>query len=678
MKSILQYNYEDSWLNIGDTSRFEAKNHKFLRTKEDDKFPGLSQIRTFRNPEYLAYASYVLFGLRLLPFQSVIQEQLWTHPFSILIASRGLSKTFSIALYSMLRAALIPETKIILTGAAFRQSIQIFQYTQAFWEGSGVIRSIFTKQNDGPRISVDRCVMRLGSSSITAIPLGDGQKIRGLRASIIVSDEFNSMPVDTYEEVVQGFAAVSQNVVENVIQNATNAYLIDSGLVDEHHRFENIRSNQNIISGTCGYYFQPLYEYWQKYKDIICSRGNKRRLLEILGGEIPKGFDWKDYCVIRIPHTLAPDGFMDEKVMARAKATVQSHIFMHEYAACFSKDSDGFFRRSLIESCVANNKNVGQPNWPSWCPQTFSAKTIGNQSSRYVMGIDPAAERDNLAIVIQELFPEHSRVVYCWTTNVENFKDRQKRKLTEESDYYKFCARKIRDLMKAFPCDEIGIDAQHGLAIIEALHDKDKLLPGEVPIWPVIDENKEKDTDGQPGLHILRLVQFANAAWTSESNHGLKKDLHDKVLLFPQMDSVELEIAATMDLARIKEHKEKFDQNIQLYDTLEDAVLNIEELKEELSTIVMTPTGTGVNARERWSTPEVKLSNHKKGYLRKDRYSALVISNSIARNIKRALPQSFYASHGMIVGENTRGKSGQMYVVPDTFKSINSQGYRAI
>ena len=68
---------------------------------------------------------------------------------------------------------------------------------------------------------------------------------------------------------------------------------------------------------------------------------------------------------------------------------------------------------------------------------------------------------------------------------------------------------------------------------------------------------------------------------------------------------------------------------LKLYDTLEDAAMEVEELKDELSTIVMSVTTAG---RERWNTPEVKLGSGKKGRMRKDRYSALVIANMIARN----------------------------------------------
>lgn len=58
--------------------------------------------------------------------------------------------------------------------------------------------------------------------------------------------------------------------------------------------------------------------------------------------------------------------------------------------------------------------------------------------------------------------------------------------------------------------------------------------------------------------------------------------------------------------------------------------MEIEELKNELSMIVMTQTGTG---RERWDTPEVKVAAGKKRRLRKDRYSSLIMANMSARQM---------------------------------------------
>ena len=95
--------------------------------------------------------------------------------------------------------------------------------------------------------------------------------------------------------------------------------------------------------------------------------------------------------------------------------------------------------------------------------------------------------------------------------------------------------------------------------------------------------------------------------------------------------------------------------------------MEIEELKNELCTIVMTRTGTGVNSRDRWDTPEVKLTDGKKGRLRKDRYSALVMANMIARQMQRTAPPLEY----QVIGGDTRSidksQQGQMYIGPDWF-----------
>jgi len=336
-----------------------------------------------------------------------------------------------------------------------------------------------------------------------------------------------------------------------------------------------------------------------------------------------------------------------------------------EYAACFTADSDGFFKRSLIESCVTgDNKEISLPQSGKI---VFDAKIKGEHNKQYIYGIDPASEQDNFSIVILEAHSDHNRIVYCWTTNRSNFKERQKTGLVDDHDFYGFCARKIRSLMKTFTPIRIGMDAQGGgVAIEEALHDPDKLKTGEKLIWPIIDYDRAKDTDSQPGLHILELVQFAKADWTAQANHGLRKDLEDKALIFPRFDNLTLGLAVEEEGRKILEA----DLN-PLYDTLSECILEIEELKNELTTIVMTHTSTGSGGRDRWDTPEVKSPSGKKGRLRKDRYSALVIANMLARQMNRTLASPDYN----MVGGNLKKipisnkNPGELYKGPEWFTS---------
>lgn len=665
--------FDSAWLDLGDTSLIQIdRNIMINRIEKDIENPDLHLLRILRDPKYVGSTCKLLFDIELHPMQVAILQEFWIRPFPMYIASRGWGKSFLLALYSVLKCLFSPGTKIVIVGSGFRQSKIIFEYMETIWRNSSILRSIFTGNSDGPRRDVDRCTMRLGDSWAIAIPLGDGSKIRGLRAHIIIADEFASISSDIYETVVSGFAAVSASPIQNVKEQAKKKAMRDKGLWNDELEALNTRmGNQAIISGTADYGFKHFAAYWKRYKAIIESQGNVRILEDVFQGEVPPNFNWQDYSIIRIPYELIPKGFMDDRQVSRAKVTIHTAIYNMEYAACFINDSAGFFKRSLIESCVTNDST---PISVGGKEISFDAVTQGNLSCKYIYGIDPASEQDNFSIVILEIHDNHHRLVYCWTTNRNNFKDRQKIGLVNEHDFYGFCARKIRNLMKVFPPARLGMDAQGGgVAIEEALHDPSRLENGENLIWPIIEENKRKETDDQAGLHILELVQFAKAEWTAQANHGLRKDLEDKILLFPRFDNL------TLGLALDREGKDIMSTDLnRVYDSLSECVLEIEELKNELTTIVMSQTSSSANSRDRWDTPEIKMPNGKKGRLRKDRYSSLIIANMIARQMQRIFQPLTYD----VVGGNARNmtkNSGDMYRGPEWFTSgANDDIYKGI
>lgn len=649
---------------------------KFLKSPDvfnpfDDKLNieldnrGLREIALMYDPNYIWYTAKLLLNIDLPPIQCVVLEQFLTHAFPMLCASRGFSKSFLMGVYALLRAILFQGSKIILTGAAFRQSKFIFDYIETIYNGSPVLQSIFKGSKPVSKLT-DFWTFHVGESRIIATPTGTGEKIRGLRGSIIIADEFNSINMEVYEIVVSQFSVVSSSPVENIKAAARKLAMAKEGKVEEQFKPISLVSNQSIISGTMRYSFEPMAIYWKKYKEIIESRGKK--MIEQFG-DIGEGLDWKDFCILRLPIELVPDGFMDKKIIARSRTTMHADFYASEFGACPISDSVGFYKRSLIEACTAKPANVNSDNWPSWCADKFDARIRGNKGSFHVMGIDPAYNNDNFAIVILECFGEHARVVYGWSTSKRTL---EKSGAVNEKNYFNFCTRKIRDLMKVFNIVGIAIDSQGGgHTILEALHDDIKLEPGEVPLWPVIDPEKEQITDDYPGNHCVTIVNFASADWTQNANHGMKKDMEDKVLLFPAFNSILLGLATEKD----KEDLISKGQGATT-DSLEDCMLEIEELKDELTMIIRTTTS--IAGREHWDTPDIKISKNKKDRMRKDRYSALLMANSIARNIQRTPPQIEYKAIGIAVGENVVAKSGKMYdsewynVSPNLFRGITS------
>ena len=80
----------------------------------------------------------------------------------------------------------------------------------------------------------------------------------------------------------------------------------------------------------------------------------------------------------------------------------------------------------------------------------------------------------------------------------------------------------------------------------------------------------------------------------------------------------------------------------------------------------MSQTSGASGARDRWDTPDIKMPNGKKGKLRKDRYSALLIANMIARQINRTLQPVSYEIIGTDASKAV-ANNGQMYKGPSWF-----------
>ena len=622
---------DEAWLKIDVDEKTLFNPTSILNSSDEEFHLKLTWLMT--RPEYFSFLVKQIFNIQLLPSQSLILLELWNRKFPMLIASRGFGKSFMLSLYCMLRALLLPGRKVVVVGAAFRQSKVLFEYMETIWNNSPILRDI-CDGNSGPRRDVDRCVMRINDSRITCLPLGDGQKIRGQRANDIISDEFASIPRDIFETVVAGFAAVSSDPIENVKRLAAEKKAKELGveIEDEDESTLEDKDNQIILSGTAYYDFNHFAAYWKRWKSIINSKGNPSKLRDVFGGEdAPENFDWTEYSIMRIPYELLPQGFMDASQVARSKATVHAGIYQMEFGAVFTRDSEGFFKRSLIESCVTDERYEDKTpiTEKDGSPICFNAQLHGSKDKRYIFGVDPASEVDNFSIIVLEFNPDHRKIVHCWTTTRSEHREKVKKGYSTETDFYSYCARKIRDLMKLFPCIHIAMDAQGGgIAVMESLHDKDKIKEGETAIWPIIDEDKPKDTDDERGLHILEMCQFAKYDWLAEANHGLRKDLEDKALLFPMFDPVSLGLANVDDGMRGR-----------MYDTLEECVMDIEELKDELSMIQMTQTPSG---RDRWDTPEVIVAAGKKSKMRKDRYSALIMANMSARVLARLpIPEEY-------------------------------------
>jgi hypothetical protein len=593
--------------------------HPFTRGDWHDR-PDASLLRVLRDPEYFPFACYHLFRqpdgqpVRLMPYQHITLMEFWWRQMVMLVASRGAGKSWLLAMYILLKLTFHQGTEIAVVSKTLRQSKILWSYAERLWNNSPVFRSLVgpfanagTDRKNGPRqaASEGRYEFIIGDSIALFLPMGpDGEGIRGIRSQCTITDEFGSLDPEVYSVVVAGFGAVAGDPVYKAGQHARLKTYERLGLSTEEMKNGVLAltgGNQQIIAGTATYQFNHFYQYLKSYSEVIQSRGDPERLQAIFNGPPPPGFDWRRYSVIRLPWSMLPKGFMDEATIGRAKQLAATNEYIREYEAGFPSDSDGFFRRSNIEKCTIGGLDLAPPEFPSGMAD-FTVSRAGDPLRRYVYGVDPAAQKDNFAVVIIELWPDHRRVVKCWTTKLS---EHRKQELAS-ANYYQYAVDELRAMFAKWPPAAVVIDAQGGGGTIREMFREPKA--GEVGYYAVDDEAAAH----LPGEHILHMFQFASANDTSEANWGLQKDLETRSLLFPRGSALEYALAEVAG------------------EDLVESLEEIDALKDELTNIVREQTPGG---RERWDVP-----GGPRGHVRKDRYSALVMASWMAKRMAGVAP----------------------------------------
>jgi len=536
----------------------------------------LTELFKLGSPNYSpVFGIKYLLNVNLMEHQVSMIQALLKFKFPMMLLSRGAGKTMMLAIYSIYHAVMHPNTRIILVSASFRQSKLIFAEIKRIFDGSPILRAI---SDYDPRMGTDHCRYSVCGSTITALPLGNGDKIRGERGHVILADEFDSIDSEVFDTVIRGFGATQSDPW----QKAKEAF-VNKG--DSEDRGAVSQGNKIILAGTAGYTNGTFYKMYKHYNMIIGNKlkGNAEDFEDILGEDAQKyDLDYRDYCILRYKWTDLPKGMMDAKMIESAQATMPRQIFDMEYNAVFGDDSAGFFKaRDLRE---ATSKGA----------EGFTVKVSGDAKKSYVMGVDPARTHDRFSINIIEA-GQPNKVVYHWTCQNKKFS---------------YSAAKIRELMRRFNIVGINMDAGGGGHAIEELlnivdtPDGYKIKKEDEPKIIRIDQERSALVDEDKSLRILNLQNFTSK-WIEEANTSLQKTIEDKSLMFPR---------TTADSSS---------------NETEDALFEVTELKKEILAISVGYTTTG---RKHFN---LKPGDARKddSVKHKDRYSSLLLSNIMAANL---------------------------------------------
>jgi hypothetical protein len=170
-----------------------------------------------------------------------------------------------------------------------------------------------------------------------------------------------------------------------------------------------------------------------------------------------------------------------------------------------------------------------------------------------------------------------------------------------------------------------------GVAVREAFHDKEKLRVDERPIYEIVDPADPKNSDLMEGDHCLMMVSFSKPEVRQDFYYVGRKILEDGRVKFPYWDTIALEEAFDAD----ERQREKYmasalgDNELILYDTLEDTYMEIQKTIDELCSIEVTRSATGV---DQFKAKSKKNAEGKTVYMHKDRATALLLAIYLYRS----------------------------------------------
>lgn len=168
----------------------------------------------------------------LFPYQRVIMRECSRADFVWLQMMRGGAKSSTLARWALAYALQNANIPIIFTAPSFRQALLMFdEVTRTIDMNDRDQRSPVRIKNElmgEPKRNHLECIIRFkNGSSIRALPMGNGEKIRGIRGGVLIIDEFYQITSEMYQDHIRPFVGVKQGGRESKIIYATTSWTQD-------------------------------------------------------------------------------------------------------------------------------------------------------------------------------------------------------------------------------------------------------------------------------------------------------------------------------------------------------------------------------------------------------------------------------------------------------------------
>ena len=349
--------------------------------------------------ENITFTTDLISGVNLFPFQHMAIKAMFETDYFMGVWSRGMSKSFTTAIFAYLDAILNQGVEIGILSKSFRQAKMIFKKIEdiaAKPEAEYLSQCITHKSK-----SNDEWLLEIGRSRIRALPLGDGEKLRGFRFHRIIIDEFALMPERIYNEVIIPFLSVVENPTQREELYNTETELIKQGKMKEEDRY--IWPNNKLIAlSSASYKFEYMYKAYEQFEELIRVGSNSKADAH--------------RTIMQFSYDCAPKQLYDKNLIEQAKSTMSQSQFDREFGAVFTDDSSGYFKTSKMAACTLKDGDK------------TTVEVAGEVGAKYILSFDPSwaesESSDDFAMSVFKLNDEKKMgtLVHCYALSGANLK----------------------------------------------------------------------------------------------------------------------------------------------------------------------------------------------------------------------------------------------------------------
>ena len=549
------------------------------------------------------FATDLIAGVKLFPFQHMAIKSMFQTDYFLGVWSRGMSKSWTTGVFAFMDAMLNQGVQIGILSKSFRQAKMIFKKIEdiANKPEAAFLSQCITKTSK----TNDQWTLQIGDSQIHALPLGDGEKLRGFRFHRIIIDEFLLMPERIYNEVIIPFLSVVENPTQRDDLYNLETTLIEKGEMKEEDRYV-WPNNKLIMLSSASYKFEYMYKVYEQFDNLI-QAGNKSPTEA-------------NRVVMHFSYDCAPQQLYDQNLIDQAKASMSQSQFDREFGAVFTDDSSGYFKTSKMAACTVDE---GQPP---------SVEVQGESGAKYLMAFDPSwaesESSDDFAIQVFKLNDKTRQGVLVHSYALAGAPMKQ------HINYMHY-------LITNFNIVSIVGDYNGGVQFLSAANESAKFKNDGIKIdlidasWDDIDDYQKALIDARKQYDLkgrrICVLRKPSSAWIRRANELLQSNFDHKRIWFASKAMDEYYEAQRKKKIPIKDlrfsnviDKEKQNSSAKMIDFVEHQEDMIQLTKTECSLIQITTSPQGTQTFDLPPTLKRQTGPEK---ARKDSYSALILGN---------------------------------------------------